>query len=272
MLRKLSWLLLCISILSFAAALPASPQSRAVRDAGIGPLLNEPPPIPAEQIIQSFAAKEAEFRQARGNYTYTQRILVQEFDADNRPGGRFERHSEVIFTPEGRRYERVTYEPPSTLRLVSMSPEDMKDFETIQPFILTTEELPRYQPEYLGRQQIDEIGTYVFRVRPRRIESGQRYFEGTVWVDDRDLQIVRTEGKAVPDLRSRSGENLFPRFETWRANIDGNYWFPVLTRADDVLHFSAHDVRIRMSIRYSDYKQFKSSSRILSTKPVDPPQ
>ncbi len=228
------------------------------------------PAIPVDEIIRQFAAKEAEFKKARDNYTYTQLVRIQEYDLDGRRGGEFHRTSEVIFTPEGKRYERITWEPPSTLRRVSLSREDLEDLSSIQPFVLTSDDLGKYILDYQGRERVDEIGTYVFRVRPRRIEPGQRYFEGTIWVDDQDLQIVKTYGKAVPDYRRRNEENLFPRFETYRENIDGKYWFPTYTRADDILHFKNDDIRIRMVVRYSDYKQFKSTVRILDPKQVDP--
>ena len=230
------------------------------------------PSLPVEEIIRKFAAKEAEFRQARDNYTYTQTVHVQEFDLGGNPGGEFRRTSDIIFTPEGRRYERITREPPATLRMVSLSREDLEDLANIQPFVLTTAELPKYDLEYQGRERVDEIGTYVFRVRPRQIERGQRYFEGTIWVDDQDLQIVKTYGKAVPDIRSGHEENLFPRFETYRENIDGKYWFPTYTRANDVLQFWDYSVRIRMIVRYSSYKQFKTSVRLLDARPVKPDQ
>ncbi len=232
----------------------------------------EPPPVPVEEIIRRFAAKESEFKNARDNYTYTQLLRVQEYDSHGSPGGEFRRTSEIVFTPEERRFERITYAPPPTLRMVSLSREDIEDLANIQPFVLTSQDLPKYTLEYRGRERVDEIGTYVFRVTPRRIERGQRYFEGLIWVDDQDLQIVKTYGKAVPDMRGRDNENLFPRFETYRENIDGKYWFPTYTRANDVLHFRAGDVRVRMTVRYSDYKQFKTSSRIIGVDPVKPDQ
>lgn len=258
-----------LAAVSPVQAQEAAPPDRSREKVKVDPD-GAPPPIPVADIIRQFAAKEADFRVARGNYTYTQTVRVEEFSQYGDPGGQFQRTSEVIFTPEGKRYERITREPPTSLRLVSMSLEDLKDLENIQPFVLTTEELTKYELEYLGRQQIDEIGTYVFGVKPRKIEPSQRYFQGTVWVDDRDLQIVKSHGKAVPDIQKKSQENLFPMFETWRENIDGKYWFPTLTRADDVLHFKNGDVRIKMTVRYANYKQFKSTTRILSAEPVKP--
>jgi hypothetical protein len=228
------------------------------------------PPLPVEEIIHRFAAKETEFKKARDNYTYKQSVDVREFDAYGYPGGEFRRASEIIFTPGGERFERITYEPPATLKMVSLSREDIEDLANIQPFVLTTEDLPKYTLDYRGREHLDEIDTYVFHVSPRRIEQGQRYFEGLIWVDDLDLQIVKSYGKAVPDIRRGKQENLFPRFETYRENIDGKYWFPTYTRANDMLRFSNREVRIRMTIRYSEYKQFKSTVKIIPIEPAKP--
>ncbi len=73
---------------------------------------------------------------------------------------------------------------------------------------------------------------------------------------------MKTYGKAVPDIRKNGQENLFPRFETYREQIDGKYWFPTWTGADDTLYFSNGPQRIRMLVRYENYKQFKSETTI----------
>ena len=67
----------------------------------------------------------------------------------------------------------------------------------------------------------------------------------------------------VPEIRNKKQENLFPRFTTYREQIDGKFWFPTYTRAEDTLHFSSGPVRIRQIIRYTDYKQFRAKSRII---------
>ncbi len=106
--------------------------------------------------------------------------------------GRSHRHH--LF-PEGARIEKVAYAPPNTLTAISLDPGDIQDLRQVQPFVLTTEEVPKYYIRYLGREQLDEISCYTFAVKPKKMESGQRYFEGIVWVDDRDLQIVKSYGR-----------------------------------------------------------------------------
>ena len=78
-----------------------------------------------------------------------------------------------------------------------LTPEDEQDLRNVQPFVLTTAEIPEYDIDYLGREKVDEIGCYVFSVKPKKMVQGKRYFEGQIWVDDRDLQIVKTYGKGV---------------------------------------------------------------------------
>ncbi|HET8926013.1 MAG TPA: hypothetical protein VFN26_23715 [Candidatus Acidoferrum sp.] len=232
-------------------------------------ITNESPAMPVEEIIQKFAEREGDFRKERDNFTYTQKVLMQELDEDNQPDGEFRLESDIIFTPAGKRIERVTFAPQVSLRRIILTQQDMDDIEHVQPFVLTSEELPRYDVKYLGREQIDEIGTYVFDVAPKKIEKGQRYFQGRIWVEDKDLQIVKTFGRAE-GFKKKNEDSAFPRFETFRENIEGHYWFPTYTRADDVLHFKTSDVHIRMTIRYENYKRFGSTIKIGKPTQIDP--
>jgi hypothetical protein len=215
--------------------------------------------IPMESAIAKFAQHESDFKLARDNYTYTQEVLVE--DVAPNPG-EYQLDSEIVFTPEGRRYENITYAPQPTLHDFQLSPEDMKDLENIQPFVLTTEDVPKYDIQPAGTEKLDELNTYKFCVGPKRIEKGQRYFQGTIWVDAQDLAVVKTDGKAVPDIVNGSNQNLFPRFVTYRENIEGTFWFPTYTHADDILHFSTGDVHIRMTVRYKNYKRFGSTIQL----------
>ena len=146
-----------------------------------------------------------------------------------------------------------------------MSQGDFEDIRHRLPFVLTTDDLPEYNILYVGQQQEDELHCYVFDIAPKQIEGKKRYFQGRVWVDDHDFQIVKTYGKTVPDIRKKHGnqENLFPKFTTWRQQIDGQYWFPVYTKADDELHFKMEDVHIKEIVKYEDYKRFGANSKIL---------
>ncbi len=220
-------------------------------------------------IIAKFAAKEAEFARARETYTYRQTARLLELEPGGVPTGRWEMVTDVIFSPDGKRTEKVVRAPVATLKNILLTPEDEQDLRNIQPFVLTTEEIPKYDVRYLGKQMADEIPCYVFAVKPKKLEKGQRYFQGLIWVDDRDLQIVKSYGRGVGIVRS---DNQFPKFETYREQIDGKYWFPTYTRADDTLHFQAGPQRIRMIVRYEDYKQFKAEVGIKYGETVEEPK
>jgi hypothetical protein len=217
-----------------------------------------------QDIITRFAAKEAAFARARENYTYRQTARIQELDTGGAVVGRWEMVTDIVFS-EGKRTEHVVRAPVATLRVLQLTPEDEQDLRSVQPFVLTTPELPKYYIRYLGKQMADEIPCYVFAVRPRKLEPGQRYFQGLIWVDDRDVQIVKSYGRGVGRVR---GDNQFPKFETYRQQIDGKYWFPTYTRADDVLQFQSGSQRLRMIVRYENYRQFRSDVEIQYGEPV----
>jgi len=229
--------------------------------AAFGATPADPTPAQIDDIVQKFAAKEAEFAQARGNYTYRQTARVMSLDDGGNTTGKWEEVTDIVFTPEGKRSEKVIHAPMSTLTAFQLDPGDIQDLREVQPFVLTSVELPKYFIRYLGRQQVDEIGTYVFAVKPKKLDPGQRYFEGEVWVDDHDLQIVKTYGRGVGQQK-RGADNQYPKFETYREQIDGKYWFPTYTLANDTLQFREGPQRMKMQVRYEDYKMFKTDTQI----------
>jgi len=226
--------------------------------------------VDAADIIRKFAAKEAEFREARNNYTYRQTVKMEELDPGGNPsGGKWDEIDDIIFTPQGKRMEKVIWAPVVDLRNITLTSEDTQDLRDVQPFVLTTAEIGLYNVNYLGREKVDSIGCYTFSVKAKKMEKGKRYFEGEIWVDDRDLQIVKTYGKGVGMV---SKDNQFPKFETYREQIDGKYWFPTYTHADDTLHFpNGQNQRIRMTVKYQDYKKFEGKSTITYGQPVTDP-
>jgi hypothetical protein len=223
--------------------------------------LPDPPQPQIENIIQKFAAKEAEFRRARGNYTYRQTARLHELDEGGGTMGKWEEVTDIIFTPEGKRTEKVVRAPVQNLKVLTLDPGDIQDLRDVQPFVLTTEELPKYRIDYLGHEQLDEIPCYVFAVKPKKLENGQRYFQGQIWVDDKDMQIVKSYGRGV-GLLKRGADNQYPKFETYREQIDGKYWFPTYTIANDTLQFKENAQRIKLTVKYEDYKQFKTDTNI----------
>ncbi len=238
---------------------------------GTGILLNaavakpDPSPQDIQNIIRQFTQKETEFANARENYTYQQTNKIIELDPEGQPsGGNYQMTEEVSFDSRGRRTERVLRAPVPTLVNIMMTPEDEQDMRNVMPFVMTTDTASNYDVTYVGREPVDEISCYVFSVKPKELtKNGKRYFEGQIWVDDKDLQIVKTFGRSTGYLR-RHDDQRFPKFQTYRQQIDGKYWFPVYTYADDTLDFSSGPQRIKVVIKYDNYKkfEFKTNSTI----------
>jgi hypothetical protein len=259
-----------VLIFCFAlATMPVAVMAQTNCDEGTGPLNNaQPQGTTPQQIIEKFAAKEEVFRQALNNYVYTQDITVQELDGST-VSGEFRLVQEITYDDKGGRVENVTFAPQNTLRQLSLSREDYEDFRYKMAFVLTASDLPQYNLLYVGQQHQDEIDTYVFDIAPKTIVKGQRYFQGRIWVDNHDFQIVKSCGKTVPEAiantkkKKNIQENLSPKFVTYREQIDGQYWFPTYIRADDTLHFRNNDVHMREIIKLTNYKRFGSKTRII---------
>ena len=256
-----------IVALAICALSPLALTAQTNCEAGDGPLNSAPPQsISVQDLIQKFASQEAIFKEARNHYTYTQDVTVETVDGDS-VDGTFKETTDVLYDDQGKRIENVTYAPMNTLKRVSLTKEDFDDFRNHLPFVLTTEDLPEYNIIYAGQQHVDELDTYVFDVAPKKVDKngGPRFFQGRIWVDNRDFQIVKTCGKNVPDTHKKGQENLSPKFVTYREQVDGQYWFPTYTRADDILHFrdGGGDVHIRETLKYTNYKRFGVKTRII---------
>jgi len=212
---------------------------------------------PAE-IIRRFSAKETEFYEAWMQYAYRQTAEVRIVSVNGVPKQeKMTTISDIVFKDDGTREVQVRRRA-GDLRSVIYTMQDEEVIDDLQPFALTEKELPNYDLRYEGKERVDELNCYVFSVAPKKIKGKKLFFEGKIWVDDQDLQIVRTVGKPVPQKK----DNQFPAFETIRQMIDKKYWFPVWTHAEDHLHFSSDTVHIEETITYADYKRFASKTTI----------
>src|ERR1700761_1519664 len=235
-----------------------------------------------QDIIKKFTQKETDFAIARESYTYRQTSKIVETDP---PGGSYELVEEVGFDDRNKRTSHVLHAPVADLQNIMMTAEDEQDMRNVMPFVMTNDTLDQYIVNYVGRQHVDEISCYVFSVKPKVLtKDRKRYFDGQIWVDDQDLQIVKTYGRGLGYLR-RSEDQQFPKFETYREQIDGKYWFPTYTYADDTLNFKeGPSQRIKVVIKYDHYKkwEFKTSTTIqygsevsgnggTATQPANPP-
>ncbi len=254
-----AWSLLVVFLASLVIVAAASADEGQLDKA-------QPKGITPDEIIQRFAAKEKEFKEAYDQYGYRESAKMQTLDGET-ADGEFQEVFDVSFDDQGRRVKNVVFAPLPTLQRLTMTREDFDDLENGFPMVLTSDDINQYSVIYVGQQQEDELHCYVFDIAPKQIDPKKRYFQGRIWVDDHDYQIVKTYGKMVPEThankKGKGQENLFPNFTTWREQIDGKYWFPTYTRAEDTLHFSfGGDVKIREIVKYTNYRRFGSNVKI----------
>ena len=217
----------------------------------------------ADRIIQAFTSKETQFRRALNQYSFKRDALIQSIGMGGQIVGEFHLISTFTFDDHGNRYEKVNYAPMSTMDPGTVTQEDLDDLGGINPFALDPSRVASYNFKYVGKEKIDDLNLYVFDVTPKVMPDAkkikERLFLGRVWVDDQDLLIVKTRGKGVPETKS----NKFPTVETYREQIDGKYWFPTYSYADEELIFDGGgSLHIRMKVRYSDFAPARATLKV----------
>ncbi len=238
------------------------------------------PPAEVDRIINAFTAKESHFRKALNEYSFKRDAVLQSLGMGGQVTGEYHRVSYFTFDDSGNRFEKISYFPMPSFDRVTQ--EDLDDLGGIQPFALDPSKIPQYDFRYVGKEKIDELNLYVFDVSPKVLpdpkKTKERFFKGRVWVEDQDLQIVKTKGKGLPETKL----NKFPTVETYREQIDGRYWFPTYSYADEELVYDNGDaLHVRMQVRYSDFVKASAKVKIIelenpdaptkATKPVAPP-
>lgn len=223
----------------------------------LAPVRAEDPPANLAKLV---AHRETETEAERNEYMYRQTVNLQELDSRGAARGEYKEVRDVIFSPTHERTEERIGTPLLTLKFLTLTDEDFRDIRDIQPLVLTEDRLWSYETKPRGDETMDDVDCWVLQVRPRQMLGNLRYFDGLLWVDKKQYNIVRMEGQAVPQIQTTKQENLFPRFTTIRKPVDGKHWFPIFTYADDSLPFRTGPQRIRLRISYSNYRRFGAES------------
>jgi hypothetical protein len=239
---------------------------------GSGNSSASPSQAEVDRIIKTFTAKETQFRKALNEYAFKRDAVLQSLGMGGQITGEYHRVSYFTFDDQGNRYEKISYFPMPSFQ-GTVSQEDLEDLGGIQPFALEPSKIAQYDFKYVGKEKIDELNLYVFDVAPKVMpdpkKTKERFFSGRIWVDDQDLQIVKTKGKGVPETKN----NKFPIVETYREQIDGRYWFPTYSYADEELIFdNAEPLHIRMKVRYSDFELARAKVKIIEVDDPDAPK
>lgn len=221
-----------------------------------------PKNMTVQELIQRFGAEETKVKEARTQYTYTQDVMVRTLNGKT-VDGQFHEVTTVSYDSKGKRQEVVTFAEQSTLRGIQLTQQDMEDIRVFMPLILTTEDIPQYKLTFAGQQHVDDLDTYVFQIEPKKEEKNRRYFQGRVWVDNHDLQIVKVCGKTVPEIvhvKRRQPQELRPTFVSYRQPVQ-NWWFPAYAKVDDTLTFRTGPVRIQEIVKFTGYKKAAATGK-----------
>ncbi len=213
--------------------------------------------VPPEEILKRFSEAESRLKKVYETALYQFNVRVQQYTPDGNESGEAQLSSQVYTKPDGGRFARILAEPPSTLKYGSFALADLEEFAALEHFPLAVEQLAKYDVVYAGRQQVDEVGTYMFSVRPKRVDRRERLFEGVVWVDDRDLVIVKSYGRFVTEV---TRDDLFQLFETYREPVADGLWLPTYVRSEGQMRIDKNkkgEVRMKLTLRYSEYQPQK---------------
>lgn len=222
-----------------------------------------------DKIVSKFTQNERLFRQALNVYVFNRNASISTVGMGGQITGTFKRESFITFDSEGKRVERILQAPISTLTEVTVTQADLDNLGGLDPFAIEPANIDKYKFTYLGKEKIDELNLYVFdvapKVMPKAEKDGLRLFQGRIWVDDTDLLIVKSKGKAVPEWK----DERFAVIETWRENIDGKYWFPSYSSSDDELVFrNGQVVKMKIRVKYSNYAVGRTDVKIISEEDV----
>lgn len=260
--------------ITFLMSLATSAQTPQTVSTGGGPTVvnRSGAPVDVDNIIRKFAAKEAEFRKALNEYSFKRDAVMQTIGLGGQISGEYHRASRFVFDDAGNRFEKILFFPMPTITEITISPEDLEDLGGVQAFALEPSKLHEYNFSYVGKERIDELDLYVFDVTPKILNDQrrlkelkkqkpyERFFEGRIWIDDKDFQIVKSRGKGVPEFDQR-----FPTFESYREQVDGKYWFPTYSFADDTLVFKGgQTTRLRLRVKFDEFERFRGKVRVIA--------
>ncbi len=211
-------------------------------------------------ILARFAEVESRGREALNQHTFKRDVVLQTIGQRGEVTGEYIRNSQFLFDDQGRRIERVIFHPPSEIREMLITKEDIQDLAGGQLLGIDIVEATKYQLTYVGPELVESRQLFAIDVapstKPDPKRMRERFFVGRVWIDPASFQIVKIKGVIEPQ-----GKQRFPVFETWREP-NGAFTFPTRTEADDVLHFREGNVHYRIKVKYYDYKLFGSKVTI----------
>ncbi|HMD31198.1 MAG TPA: hypothetical protein VKG84_04755 [Candidatus Acidoferrales bacterium] len=234
------------------------------------------PPIPPQKIIESFAVNEDEYMRAHQLYGFKRSVRVQEIPPSGEKGGEIREDTEVYLADNGRRYERTTNTSSQHFLDLKSEAVDARSAAQVPLFPLVSSQMKYYDFIYKGTQPLDELHTYIFLVKPKRLLPNYKLFSGLVYIDDRDLAVVKIYGqwtsqKDEDDADSGAPASPFTMYEIYYENVDGKYWFPTYYRSDAYLKTKSGEDQLRLIVKMTDFKVVAPVAVPAADAPSTPP-
>jgi hypothetical protein len=85
-----------------------------------------------------------------------------------------------------------------------------------------------YEFHYIHREFLGDVRCLVFDVTPKK-NAGKGRFQGRVWVEDQDYNIVRLNGTYAPAPKN----SFFFHMDSWRLNLIPGYWVPAYIYSEE---------------------------------------
>jgi hypothetical protein len=234
---------LAVATAAIAVAWPAMAQVKCGDD--LGPVDQDAESrLSAPDFIRRVSAKEAAFARALASFGYTVEATVQTLQGDT-VDGEYRHTSTLSFDASGPKRETAGGSV-NTLTRIKFADRDIDALR--DAFVLTADRVSAGDIVYSGRQRVGDINASLFDVMPRSTTADVRGFEGRAWVRARDDAVMRLCG------RSSSSPIAPMRFQVVRALVAEQYWFPVSIRADEDARIGKETVRVRVTVKYSNYK------------------
>ena len=208
-----------------AAQIPSNPPEANKPTASAS--LQQPAPR-LDEIIERLIAREKEEMEELDHYSPIIETYIQEERPDSELGivpksdfyflgqadfrARLKVHS--LLESEKKGTWVWSYNPTGFLQMIFI---DRGEFDKLH-----------YRFKYTGREFLGEVRCYVFDVSPSPKTRGAR-FVGRIWVEDRDMNIVRFNGRYTPAVHfsfKSFEDEYYLHFDSWRTNVKSGLWLP----------------------------------------------
>jgi hypothetical protein len=224
---------------SLLVGLPTAAQAPANSAGAVKQTANAPvqqPALTLDQIIERTIAREKEELEALNHYSPIIETYIQEVRPEKELGivpksdfyflgqadfrGRLKVHS--LLESEKKGTWMWNYNPAGFLQMIFI---DRGGFDKLH-----------YRFKYSGREFLGEVRCYVFDVAPAPKTHGAR-FVGRIWVEDRDMTIVRFNGRYTPAIHfsfKTFEDEYYLHFDSWRTNVKSGMWLPSYTFSQEL--------------------------------------